>query len=295
MEITRTSSSDYALGHSQHELDRLISQGKFIGDLTEHVLRLAGITSGLRVLDVGCGAGDVSFLARTLVGTDGAVIGVDRSPDALAVARQRAQQAKLSNVEFIAADLEKLTLDQPVDALIGRLVLMYCPQPAAVLRHLLSFVRPGGIVAFQELDMESAVAQPMCDEFRMAGHRVNQTLTRAGVDLRIGLKLPWIFQEAGLPAPQMLQLARVEHGPASQAYTWIEQLTRTVLPLMEKTGVATAEDVGVDTLAARMRDEVVAKNAVLVLPPFIGAWARKQAPGQAVSALGTAAPLRATS
>jgi ubiquinone/menaquinone biosynthesis C-methylase UbiE len=277
MENNHTNSSDYVLGHTQQELDRLISQGKFIGDLTEHVLRLAGINSGLRVLDIGCGAGDVSFLARSLVGPEGAVIGVDRSLDAIAVARQRAQKAQLSNVEFIAADLDKLALDQPVDALIGRLVLMYFPKPAVALRHLLSFVKPGGIVAFQELDMESVVAQPMCDEFWLAGQRLNQTFARAGIDLRTGLKLPSIFQDAGLPAPQMLQLARVEHGPESQAYAWIEQLTRTLLPLMQQTGVATADDVRVDTLAARMRDETVAKKAVLVLPPFIGAWAHKPA------------------
>lgn len=277
MENNHTNSSDYVLGHTQQELDRLIAQGKFIGDLTEHVLRLAGINSGLSVLDIGCGPGDVSFLARSLVGPDGAVIGVDRSPDAIAIARQRAQKAQLSNVEFIATDLDKLTLDQPVDALIGRLVLMYFPKPAVVLRHLLSFVKPGGIVAFQELDMESVVAQPMCDEFWLAGQRLNQTFARAGIDLRTGLKLPSIFQEAGLPAPQMLQLARVEHGPESQAYAWIAQLTRTLLPLMQQTGVAIADDVRVDTLAARMRDETVAKKAVLVLPPFIGAWAHKPA------------------
>lgn len=275
MENNQPNSSDYVLGHTQQELDRLISQGKFIGDLTEHVLRLAGIERGMRVLDIGCGAGDVSFLARSLVGSTGAVIGVDRAPDAIAIAQQRAQQAELSNVHFITTDLDKLTLDQPVDALIGRLVLMYFPQPAVVLRHLLSFVKPGGVVAFQELDMEGVVAQPMCQEFWTAGQRLNQAFVRAGIDIRTGLKLPTIFQDAGLPAPQMLQMAKVEHGPESQAYAWIEQLTRTLLPLMQQTGVATPDEVGLETLAARMRDEAVAKKAVLVLPPFIGAWVHK--------------------
>jgi len=277
METDRTSSNDYVLGHAQPELDRLISQGKFIGELTEHVLRLAGIGNGMRILDVGCGVGDVSFLALSLVGPNGTVIGVDRSPDAIAVAQQRAQKTQLSNVQFVASDLDKLALDEPVDALIGRLVLMYFPKPAAVLQQLLSFVKPGGIVVFQELDAVSAVTEPMCDEFWNAGQRINQAFVRAGVDIRAGLKLPAIFQEAGLPAPQTLQQARVEHGPDSLGYAWIEQLTRTLLPLMQKTGVATADEVQVDTLAARIRDEVVSKQAVLVLPPFIGAWARKPA------------------
>jgi SAM-dependent methyltransferase len=267
-----TTGNDYALGHTQPELDRLIFQGRFIGDLTGHMLRLAGLKPGMRVLDIGCGAGDVSFLARSIVGQEGAVIGVDRSPEAVTVAQQRAQKAQLPNVQFIATDVDALSLDQPVDALIGRLVLMYFPKPANVLRKLLTFVKPGGLVMFQEIDATTIAAEPMCDEFWAAGQRINQAFARAGIELRAGLKLPAIFQEAGLPAPQTLQMARVEHGPDAEGYAWIEQLTRTLLPLMEKTGVATREQVMVDTLAARIREEALMKKAVLVLPPFIGAW-----------------------
>ena len=275
MEHDQVTRNDYALGHTQQELDRLIFQGRFIGDLTGYVLRLAGLKAGMRVLDIGCGAGDVSFLALSLVGPDGAVIGVDKSPEAIAVAQQRAQKAELANVHFMATDLDQLVLDEPVDALIGRLVLMYFPKPAGVLQRLLPFVKPGGTVMFQEIDATSVAAEPMCDEFWTAGQRINQTFLRAGIDLRTGLKLPSIFREAGLPAPQTLQMARVEHGPDGLGYAWIEQLTRTMLPLMQRTGVATPDEVGVDNLAARIRDEVVTKNAVLVLPPFIGAWAHK--------------------
>jgi len=274
MEQDRPPGNDYALGHAQPELDRLVFQGRFIGDLTGHVLRSAGLKPGMHVLDVGCGAGGVSFLARSIVGPAGAVTGVDRSPEAIAAAQQRAHEAQLSNVQFIASDLDALTNHPPVDALIGRLVLMYFPQPAVVLRKLLAFVKPGGLVTFQELDATAIAAEPMCDEFWAAGQRINQAFTRAGIELRAGLKLPAIYQEAGLPAPQTLQMARVEHGPEAQGYAWIEQLTRTLLPLMQKTGVATPEEVMVDTLAARIREEAVAKKAVLVLPPLIGAWAR---------------------
>ena len=57
----------------------------------------------------------------------------------------------------------------------------------------------------------------------------------------------------------------------------MEQVTRTLLPLMERTGLATAAEVGLDTLAARLREEVVAADATVVPPPLIGAWARKPA------------------
>ncbi|WP_029215056.1 class I SAM-dependent methyltransferase [Kallotenue papyrolyticum] len=280
MASTQTLSNQYALTHTQQELERLVHQGRFLGELTEYMLHRAGLAPGMRVLDVGCGAGDVSFLASKLVGPEGAVIGVDRAPEAVAYAKQRAQQAGLENVCFIAADATQWVPDAPVDALIGRLVLMYFPDPAAVLRRLLAFVKPGGIVAFQELDtpvapLAEVMCDPICETYMAAGSRITQTLTRLGADTRTGVKLRRIFEQAGLPGAQTIAMARYESGTDSAIYAWIEQLTRTLLPLMQQTGIATAEAVQVDTLAERMRQEAVEKGCTLVTPSLVAAWARK--------------------
>jgi hypothetical protein len=73
----------------------------------------------------------------------------------------------------------------------------------------------------------------------------------------------------------MLLGARVERGPDATAYDQVTQITRTVLPLMEKTGVATVEAVGIDTLAGRLREEALTRRATLVAPSLIAAWTRK--------------------
>jgi len=134
----------YILGHDGDELDRLIDQARFFGDLTDEVLGRAGVGPGMRVLDVGCGTGDVSVLAARRVGPTGQVLGIDRAPEAVAVAERRAREAGLTNVSFAVHDLSDLTLTGPVDALIGRLVLMYLSDPAATLRRLLEGVKPDG-------------------------------------------------------------------------------------------------------------------------------------------------------
>jgi ubiquinone/menaquinone biosynthesis C-methylase UbiE len=264
----------YLLGHTTDELNRLIEQGRFFGDLTEHILTLAGLGAGMRVLDIGCGTGDVSFLAARLVGKTGSVIGVDRSAEAIQVAEQRATRAGLTNVRFLTADLAELVIDEPVDALVGRLILLYLAEPAGLLRRLSAFVKPDGIIAFQELTTDGAISEPRCPLYELTGERIIATFERAGADPRAGLKLSRYFVDAGLPAPQMLLSGRVEQGLDSDIYEWLTQLTRTLLPVMQRSGVATAEEVEIDTLASRLRAEAVALNAVLVAPPFIGAWAR---------------------
>src|SRR4029450_11538278 len=104
--------SVYVLGHPSEELNRLIDQARLFGELTEDVFVRAGIGPGMRVLDVGCGAGDVSFLLARMVGPSGAVVGVDRSEDAVAMAN--------AQVSFSQGELEDISLDQPVDAAVGR-------------------------------------------------------------------------------------------------------------------------------------------------------------------------------
>jgi SAM-dependent methyltransferase len=272
---TLTPNSTYVLGHSDSELERLVRQAQFVGDLTAHVFQLAGLRPGMRVLDVGCGAGDVTFLAASIVGSQGEVVGVDKSPEAVALAEQRAAAAGLTNVYFLERDISDLWLDEPVDALVGRLVLMYLADPAVVLRRLAGLVKPGGLIVFHEFDVEGATSEPRCELFETSIWRIKQTLTRAGADIRAGLRLGRIFQEAGLAAPRMIEGARVERGPDSLIYDQVARVTHTLLPLMQRTGVASADEVEIETLAARLREEAVALEATLVSPAFVGAWAQK--------------------
>jgi hypothetical protein len=97
----------------------------------------------------------------------------------------------------------------------------------------------------------------------------------AGMDLTMGLKLSSIFEDAGLPTPALRVDTLVLRGADSPLYEWIAGTVRSVIPFLERSGQATAAEVDVDTLADRMRTEVAAARGVALIPPFVGAWARK--------------------
>ena len=276
MSEDNTADAQYLFGHSEEETRRLLLQGRLFNPYTRRLLEDAGITSGMKVLDVGSGAGDVALLAAELVGPHGTVVGADSNPLLLETARKRVQAAGLENTSFFAADISQLALDEDFDAVVGRCVLFFVSDPAAVLRRLASHLRPGGIVAFQEpgnatLPPDALPPSPLLEQ---TWEWIMETYRRAGMDLKMGLRLFPLFSEAGLPAPQMRLDAAVGGGPEWAGYGYIASMLRTLLPLIVKFGVATAEEVGVDTFEERFRDEVVGRGGVVSTWSFVTAWAR---------------------
>ena len=268
----------YALGYSDSEFKRLEFQATLIRDLTENVLQRAGICRGMRVLDIGCGIGDVSLLAAEIVGPSGLVVGVDRSADAVALAERRAVAAgKCHWTHFVVAELDEFSPNESFDAVIGRFILMYLPDPAKTLRRLSGHVRPGGTVVFQEMAMAMARSVPEGPLFRECVARIIGTFERAGFETDMGAKLFRTFLDAGMRAPQMIVSNHAGGGPQSPVYDYISETMRSLLPMTERVGIATAAEVAVDTLAERLRRETVEQRGCIMLPPLVGAWARTTA------------------
>ena len=272
-----TASEAYAMGRTEAETERLIRQSGFYAPFTRRLFERAGLGPGMMVLDVGTGAGDIALIAAEMVGASGSVVGVDRNPEVLDTARARALTAGLSNATFVEGDAGALDLDGGFDAAVGRLVLMHQPDPAKTLRSVAAEVRSGGIVAFQEYNVtpRSMVAFPPTPLWEEALGWIATALERAGVNTEMGFKLRSAFVEAGLPEPRMELNAPVGGGPLWGGYEFAAGTVRTLLPLLERFGIATAEEVGVETLAARLREEMVASGGVGKPPEMVSAWAPK--------------------
>jgi ubiquinone/menaquinone biosynthesis C-methylase UbiE len=266
----------YALGRTAAETQRLIRQAQIYGPITRQFLVSAGIGAGMKVLDVGSGAGDVALLLADLVGPRGDVVGVEMNPAILETARARVDAAGWANVTFLHGDVISIGLDDDFDAVVGRWILMYLRDPVTVLRGLVGRVRPGGIIAFQENDFTyPPTTFPPAPLHQQVMRWTTPPPGSGGPEQQMGSKLHQTYLDAGLPAPQLRLDAPVGGGEDWPGYAYVADTVRSLLPMMEQMGAVSAEDVDIDTLADRLRAEALGQRGVQMLPIIMGAWARK--------------------
>jgi SAM-dependent methyltransferase len=264
----------YALGHTERELERLIAQAKLAEPITRQFFTEAGISRGMRVLDVGSGAGDVAFLLSELVGETGEVVGTDRAVTAVTTATARAK-GKFENVSFRHGDPAEMTFEQPFDAVAGRLILMFYPDPVSTLQKLSRHLRPGGLIVFHEVDWNSVDSLPPSPIYDRCCQWVFDTFTSLGNDMRFGSKLYPAFIAAGLPPPTMRLQTFIGGGLAASDWLHIVvELVGVLLPEMERLDLASADEVGIGSLFDRLRHEVDKTGSVIIGRSEIGAWTR---------------------
>lgn len=263
------------MGRSEKETERLIEQSQLYDDVTRRFFLRSGIATGMKVLDVGSGAGDVALTLAEFVGPEGRVVGVDVNPEILKTAQERADAAGFSNVEFIAGDVRTLELPNDFDAVVGRLVLLYMADPAETLRKLTTHLHSAGIVAFQdtELALYREITHPDTPLMNQLVEWGLAVFERSGAHLNMGMELYRVFVDAGLPEPTLHFEAPMGGPEGWPGFEYLANSFRSLVPLMEAYGIAAAEDIDIDTLADRIQVEVAAAKRPLLLPPHITAYA----------------------
>jgi SAM-dependent methyltransferase len=268
----------YVLGHDPAELARLERQAALFAGATRALFLAAGIGPGQRVLDLGCGAGDVSLLAADLVGPSGQVVGVDRAPEAVATARRRAAAAGLTHVSFVESELDALTL-APVDAVVGRFVLMHQPDPARLLARAASLVRPGGVVAIMESHLRALGpgwhSWPASAAYARLLEIMLPIIEAAGGRADMGLQLRHTFLAAGLPEPALDVRATPAGADAPAMCRYMADSLRSMRATAESLGVPCPAPAGIDALEQAMLAEASVPGAIINGPVVVTAWARR--------------------
>jgi protein-L-isoaspartate O-methyltransferase len=274
--MNSTPGRQYALGSTEAEHDRLIHQAARLAPFTERFFRDAGIGPGQRVLDIGSGVGDVAMLAAKLVGPSGEVVGVERDAGTIARARARVAEAGLHNVSFTQSDVSQLSSSKPYDAVVGRFILMFLPDPLAALRSLAQLVRCGGVVAFHEISWAPFLLLAKRFSLWSAGVSLaHEAFRRSGANTEMGLALYKIFQDAGLPAPTMSLEMPLGNDP--EFTRWVPDVIGSLMPLVHQFHLPLESLGDLSTLPERIHAEVTASNSVVTWMALVGAWSRKPA------------------
>jgi 2-polyprenyl-3-methyl-5-hydroxy-6-metoxy-1,4-benzoquinol methylase len=279
MSTTTTSGGrpEYLLEHSEEELRRLEAQGAFLRPSTREFLQRVGIEPGMRILDVGCGAGDVAFIASELAGPSGEVVGIDRSDTAIATATARASAKGLRHVHFLRreiGDLEDLAGERRFDAVVGRLVFVHHPDPAAAIEKLAGLIRPGGVVGFQEIDVDSGYWSthplPLLD----ALWRVVSELTRRRIfSGSLAAAFVAAFDAHGIVERRIIRSGAVESASHHGACAWVGGFARTLMPAARNAGIE-VPDLDLDAFASQLQAQVDARQALFIPAHFVAAAGR---------------------
>jgi SAM-dependent methyltransferase len=264
--------SSYVMGNTSEEADRLGIQAALYDRHTEYLLRTAGLREGMRVLDIGCGTGEVSLAAARVVGSSGRVLGVDMDPGVLERARENATAASFRNVTFEQGTLPDLEAPEPFDALVGRLILIHLDDPVTTVKGLTRFVRPGGVVTFQDFNISRTRAIPAVPVVTESVAWICAALRQGRRDPDMGEQLAEVLRLSGLSDPSVA-VAVPTGGPDSAAVTLIAESTRSLLPVMERGGIVTAQEVDIDTLRTRMVRACTEVQATVYVPELVASWA----------------------
>jgi SAM-dependent methyltransferase len=270
-------SSGYVMGHDDRERRRLSLQASILNPLSEQLLKRAGLAPGSRVLDIGCGVGELSMVAARLVGRDGRVTGIDIDPGALAIAAARAGEQGLDPIEFVHGDISTYRTDASYDAVIGRHILIHTPDPRVVVGTAHSLLNAGGIAVFQEYDF-SVVHRPFPEApLHERLFEVFREFFARAAHGNIGTRLFHLLIGAGFSSPQCRAEYPMGGGADSVFYEWVSESFRSILPRAEALGLVRADEIGdIDSLAARLQDEAVSRWSCVPGPAMVGCYARKE-------------------
>jgi ubiquinone/menaquinone biosynthesis C-methylase UbiE len=271
----RVEQKDYLLGHSGAEVDRLQRQADMLNPTTLRLLQSAGLETGMRVLDIGCGPGDVTMLAAQIVGPAGHVVGIDLSDAAVDAARGRLDSHDLTNVEFTQSDVESYNGPADFDMIICRYVLIHQSDPIRFLQSATRLLRPGGVLALHETDTTRGIqTNPPLPLLTRIDTLMRDAFRNAVAAGDAGGRLFQLFADAGLPRPHVFAETFVESGGDAKVLAWAADTARTLLPQIVASGAVTEDEIGIDTLVTRLRQDAIDTQSQIEFHQQICGWAR---------------------
>ncbi len=266
--------AEYVLGTHDAELERLGVQHRLWSAQAFQCWERAGIGPGSSVLDVGSGPGFTSLDLASLVGPTGRVVAVDESSRFIDVLRKRATMLGMRHLSAEVMDAQRIVVQaSSVEAAYARWVLLFVPNPGAVVEGVARALKPGGVFAVQDyVSWDAMRLSPPSEVFDRVAAATMATFEQAGGDARIGLRLPALMRSHGLRVEAILPLQRVARS-SDPLWAWPGTFFLNYVPLLVERGLLSSQDqrAFIDLWEERSRDE----TAFLWAPAMLEITARK--------------------
>jgi ubiquinone/menaquinone biosynthesis C-methylase UbiE len=265
----------YVIQGGRRGYDRLLLLARDRWSDTLALFQRAGLSPGMRCLDLGCGGGEVTLEMAKLVTPGGTVIGVDMDAVKLGLARRAASDRELGNVDFRQMNAGDWNEPDAYDAVFSRFLLQHLSRPIDLLRRMWAGVRRGGVLMVEDADHDGRSCDPPNDGFDFLRRNYVRVLEQNGGDPAIGRKLRRYFLESGIPDPQlsMVQSVRVE----GELKTLPQLTLETTSDAIVAAGLASPPEVAaaLASLAKFVRDP----ETLVTGPRIFQLWARRQGAG----------------
>jgi ubiquinone/menaquinone biosynthesis C-methylase UbiE len=268
-----TNPDGYVHARDAEEYQRLRDQAALWQDATDAVLNEIGLEPGMSCLDVGSGPGSVMRQMADRVGPSGKVTGleIDGKLGAQALSDLKAQGgADFHLVEGSVLDIEQVS-GAPFDLTYCRLLLMHMQEPVPVLEKMLSWTKPGGVVAAQEFDFGAIAIEPLCPPMAEFNRLFEGVFRGHGRNLRAGRQLPAQFEAAGLGIPDGT-LAEVKYLPLRAMAGMLIGVYQGLFASAVELGLA--DSVRADAFRKDMTEAAADGRYYCLTPILIGAWKR---------------------
>ncbi len=268
-----TSASEYVWGTNLTEQQRLIQQVELYVPEASWLLDHLQIRRGSRVVDLGCGPLGILDLLAERVGPEGEVLGVELESRFVEMAKGLMTERKLDVVRVIQGDAAATGLPSDFSDLAhGRLLLIVVPEPERVVAEMVRLVRPGGVIAVEEVDVYSWICEPSHPAWTRLFNAFETLYREDSKDPRVGRRVPRMLRAAGLDKVDCNVHARV-NGPGDFHQEQLLLFVKLFWQRIIERGLLQEEEL--QTTFEDLRRHLADPGTLVVSPLLFQAWGYK--------------------
>lgn len=260
----------YLLHYGQVPRDILLN--KMLNEATIQYIKSAGIEKGMTVAEFGCGTGSISCWLAEYIGPESKLYAFDCGYEQLSIAKKRAEELNIKNIEFKRIDLSSTPIDIHVDLIYMRCFLHHLKNPEKIISNAINHLNKNGILICMEPILSSFYTYPTTKEIDKALNLYIKLGEKKGLDFDIGKKLYGYMQTK--PNLENFQ-AFIYKGIGLNNFdkSWIEMITTECAARYIEEGMITA--IEIDNILARLTEHINKTSIIATLPEFVCITAKK--------------------